>query len=179
MSRNTCNCTCSGNPPFESEQVLTYNACESPYEPVMSGCGFSLSECSCQCQIPPNPLKPRKVRAREGYMQRGGRVRRPSHRGISRRPVKPGNGGGSRTCMVYNSELECTGADCEWCWQGAAEGQGYNYCADACPPAAPSYLGPMDQTGTPTAKLTRVINILKTKYSKLKNNFDNNGTIYM
>ena len=36
-----------------------------------------------------------------------------------------------------------------------------------------------EMTNSPTAKLTRVINILKHKYQKLKQNFDNSGSVFV
>jgi len=35
-----------------------------------------------------------------------------------------------------------------------------------------------EMTNSPTAKLTKVINILKSRYSKLKQNFDNKGSVF-
>ena len=35
-----------------------------------------------------------------------------------------------------------------------------------------------EMTNSPTAKLTKVINILKSKYGKLKQNFDNKGSVF-
>ena len=36
-----------------------------------------------------------------------------------------------------------------------------------------------EMTGLPTAKVTKVINVIKVKYGKLKKLFDNNGTIFV